>query len=263
MYCTNCGNKLEEQELYCTRCGKMVVKNTVEVKSKKRSDLCIILGILSMLLFFLPFISIPLGIVGIIKAKDSGKSDNRILGIIGLVMSIVFTLFVVLSLFLAFRSIEIYHNNYNNDYYNDYDNKDEIDITDYKWQSDRDSSVLSFDGNKIFEWNGNSVSKVSSGTYEMYEGEEAIKYLENYASLYGSSKENYSEKFGSSFYGRESCYLLILKFDNSDVEGDNHMYLCYYDSDADRLRLFDLEKENYIYFSRYGGDEKENKGNSV
>ena len=259
MYCINCGNKLEDNELYCTQCGNLIVKNTSSMNKKKDNDLCVVFGIFSILLFFLPFISIPLGIVGIVKAKNSDNSGNRVLGIIGVVMAVVFTIFLAFVFLLAVSSVELY----DNDYYNDYDNKDEIDITDYKWQSDRDSSVLSFDGNKIFEWNGNSVSKVSSGTYEMYEGEEAIEYLENYASLYGSSKENYSEKFGSSFYGRESCYLLILKFDSSDVGGDNHMYLCYYDSDADRLRLFDFEKNNYIYFSRYVGDEKENKGNSV
>ena len=138
MYCTNCGNKLNNNDKFCVNCGekRTIVENininNNNVNKNNNSGLkiaSIILGsvsiIGSILFIFAPFCLI-LSIIGLILGICALRKEKNVSGIllnsIGFVLSIIITIFIILAFIFMFENIDI--NNYHsgdriNDYYSD------------------------------------------------------------------------------------------------------------------------------------------------
>lgn len=105
MYCSNCGNKLEEGALFCGNCGTKVgaennaIKSTSTEKKDSKDLISLILGICSFLLgWLLNIFMLPVSIVGLIlgiKSKENGA--KKIIGIILNILAILIELLVIVS----------------------------------------------------------------------------------------------------------------------------------------------------------------------
>lgn len=104
MYCTNCGNKINNNDKYCTKCGNKLdsenvqfnVNNNIEKKSYSGKKIAsIVLGAVSIALSFMVIFA-PLGliisIIGLIFAFLVINKESNVLGIllnsVGLVISL-------------------------------------------------------------------------------------------------------------------------------------------------------------------------------
>ena len=52
-FCVNCGNALKDNEKFCGKCGKQLIQSSNELVQTNNSFVPIILGIISLLLYFL------------------------------------------------------------------------------------------------------------------------------------------------------------------------------------------------------------------
>lgn len=141
MYCTNCGNKLNNNDNFCNNCGEKRVElenvnvNNNNVNNNNSNGMkiaSIILGSISivgsLMFIFAPFCFI-LSIIGLILGICALKKGKNVSGIllssIGFVLSIVMTIFIVLLFMFMFEHVDsdYYHNgNGFNDYYDGYNN---------------------------------------------------------------------------------------------------------------------------------------------
>jgi amino acid transporter len=122
MRCINCNSLVNKEDKYCFNCGTKLeiieeVKNTTNPPTNTH---VLVLGILSVALFWIPFVSIFLGIISIVisynyKKTTNNKSIGTLLGIIGIILSFTFYIF-----FLIFLNVFTFteENDYDND--NDY-----------------------------------------------------------------------------------------------------------------------------------------------
>lgn len=129
MYCKYCGSKLMNNAKFCTNCGNNteieevkteIVENKVNNTGSETAAL--VLGIISLILFFIPVIGLILGIISLILGsnykKKTGKSVGFALGLAGTILNVVFTLFILLIVFIAL--VDTADNDYyknNNRYY--------------------------------------------------------------------------------------------------------------------------------------------------
>ena len=118
MFCINCGKQVIEGYDYCMKCGnKIELKNKVIncqtndnklVRREKKSNfMCVsgfILGITCILFYwilpFLPIVAIISSSIGLSKINVESQK-GRILGLIGLILGILFTIQVLIKLFLG------------------------------------------------------------------------------------------------------------------------------------------------------------------
>ena len=162
MYCIKCGNELKNEEKYCTNCGEPckqeeTINNTPQTSNSNNKTLSIVLGILSCILFYIPFISIPFAIANIITGISSKKEEKKfptviLLGIISIILSILIIVLIIFFIAVASDHIEEFDDDYQKDNiidkYNDYYNrqKTNIDIKGYSWLAD-DNSMLYLNSN--------------------------------------------------------------------------------------------------------------------
>ena len=139
MYCTNCGNKLNNNDNFCNNCGEKRIElenvnvNNGVVKNNNNNGMkiaSIILGSISivgsLMFIFAPFCFI-LSIIGLILGICSLKKGKNVPGIllssIGFVLSIIMTIFIILLFMFMFENIDsnYYHDgNEFYEYYNEY-----------------------------------------------------------------------------------------------------------------------------------------------
>ena len=97
-YCIYCGNKLDDDAIYCTKCGKK--QNSNKNNKQKIDNVGLVLGILSVLFSYIPIVSLIFGIIAIVKGSKNDSIIDIILGYIGVILSILTTLFYVYLLIL-------------------------------------------------------------------------------------------------------------------------------------------------------------------
>ena len=141
MYCTNCGNKLNDTDKFCVNCGeKRTIVENINVNNNNINNnnngsnglkiASIILGTISiggsLLFIFAPFCFI-LSIIGLILGICALKKGKNVSGIllnsIGFVLSIIITIFIVLAFIFMFEHVDMDNYDYGdriNDYYNEY-----------------------------------------------------------------------------------------------------------------------------------------------
>lgn len=114
-FCRNCGKELNEEQNVCLNCG-VAVNNVTKVNNKtdKNAIIGFILGLCSIIAWFIPLFGYPVCICGIIfSAKGLKSTTNKGKAITGLVLSIVFLVFTFFnSLIGFFIGLEIFDNNY-------------------------------------------------------------------------------------------------------------------------------------------------------
>ena len=110
MSCKKCGSSIEEGQRFCEQCGNEIeaIPRTQTYKDVKDSNIdflsifATVFGIISIFFCFLWYVSIPLGIIGIILAelhyrkKDTKKIDYKmLLNIMGVLLALII---IVISL---------------------------------------------------------------------------------------------------------------------------------------------------------------------
>ena len=93
-YCKNCGHEVGPTDKICPNCG-WDFKSKIETKlygSGSVSSNAVIFSILSIILGLLPFIGIPLALIGIVMAKKNLETKVMVAGIVGLIISIIATI---------------------------------------------------------------------------------------------------------------------------------------------------------------------------
>lgn len=117
-YCSNCGNKVEENHIYCLNCGVKLKNDVSENSNNHVDDGGFVWGILG---FFVPMAGLILYLVWRNERPKTAKKAGK-----GALFSVIFYIaLVILFLILAFSSSAVSENNYNNgfyrdDYYEDY-----------------------------------------------------------------------------------------------------------------------------------------------
>lgn len=110
--CNNCGSDLTANDVFCKSCGNAINSqnssdNNVNYENKSNSKkdnqavTGFILGLVSILAWFIPLFGFPITILGIIFSSLGLKSSKKNLAIAGLVLSIVFLLVTMANSFLG------------------------------------------------------------------------------------------------------------------------------------------------------------------
>lgn len=102
MYCSKCGNELAEEGKFCSKCGNPVSSGNNqnsgnEDKASSQAMIGFILGLCSIVAWFLPIIGYPVNITGIVFSSKGMKSANRGKAIAGLTLSILFLIFTIIN----------------------------------------------------------------------------------------------------------------------------------------------------------------------
>lgn len=139
MKCIYCGANIEKEDNFCNTCGSKIeinnyhnISSSANEKKNSNGTVSLVLGIIACVFFYVPFFSIPLGIVSIVlgvnhKKETGSKTAGTILGIISLILTtIVITL---LTLFIVWAvNLETEDNYHNDDYWmeNETETKDDF-----------------------------------------------------------------------------------------------------------------------------------------
>ncbi len=102
MFCSKCGNKLNEEEKFCSKCGNEVnaVKtqnNNSMAQSSSHATTGLILGICSIIAWIIPLVGYPVTITGIVFSSKGLGAKNNGKAICGLVLSIIFLIFTLIN----------------------------------------------------------------------------------------------------------------------------------------------------------------------
>lgn len=288
MYCKNCGRRLEEHEKFCPDCGqkKQEMNQThpenYHVVEKKHNNTTpsIVLGILSLMI---PFLGLPLAIIGLVLGIKAKKEENNkagmILSIIGLILSalmwLLFCFFIIFA--IAFDDeIDKDENTFDDvrDEFNEsipyYRHNTDISsgVKGYKWKSvDGSMLYLYSDGKYIWYQNDDDHNNdYTSGTYVIYEGEKAVDYIDKNLSEYGiDRKEQYDffESASDNLYQIENYLYLGLNCTENITDGkksDNGLglvsYYGFYDDSYHFLDVANLSMSSRGGFLRVSKIDK-------
>lgn len=115
-YCSNCGRELEEGSNTCKYCTQVENEVKVETKEDKHALTGFILGLISILAWFIPLIGYPVTICGIVFSVKGLKSNKKGLATAGLILSILFLVVTIINSFLG-AMIGFYEATQNYNYY--------------------------------------------------------------------------------------------------------------------------------------------------
>ena len=273
LYCTKCGNQLNNEDKFCTKCGMNtndnLKNNPLNKGNKDNTTLGLIFGIISLLMFWFPIIGIPFAIIAIVNGKkykdNTGKNSGSIvMGIIGIVLSIIFVIIVSLFIYLAFNYVDSSDSNFQeviDKYFDDdyYDNDDaSFDISGYSWRGN-DSSMLYLNSDKSYVWyldDNVHDNNFYTGTYEVYVGRKAVNYIANDLREYGITYEEQMRLFNSGEYDIEDYYLIILNCTDVYLDGKVDYsakgiipYYGFYDDDSKSLSLINMKTSKSAGFT--------------
>lgn len=282
MYCSNCGNKLKEKDSYCTNCGIKIEtenqkydqakqENQTKVTKNNNGNTSLILGIISCIIFWLPYVSIPLAIISIILGKNykketGSKATGSILGMISLILSIIEIILIVVCMlfFIDYTNnqwdweeaieesiIEKYHNYWD-------ETEESFDIKGYSWIGE-DSSVLYLNKDNSYTWYQSDTihdDNFYTGNYEVYTGIDAINYITDNLKEYGMTEEEQKSIFQNSEYELDDYYLLILNCTKIVINGVEQIpqkpqliYYGLYDETGKSLALVDINTKKKEIFT--------------
>lgn len=99
MICNNCNSQIADNSTFCSKCGTKIQNDvTLENNTLPKGNIAgFILGLVSIIAWFIPFIGFPVAIVGIVLSSMNLKTQSRKLNIIGLVLCCVFLLVTMIN----------------------------------------------------------------------------------------------------------------------------------------------------------------------
>lgn len=263
----------------------------------------LVLGIISFVLGFIPYVNIIviipaiagliLGIISIAnkKKREDGKSRKG-LGIAGLILNgvalIVITVSVAIFIVNPINTLQTPIGKYSSSAQsNDSESNDELnealgdiydalsesvkdqiddnrfdDVSGNKWQMD-DNSLLVLNNDNTFYWYQDSSVLTDNyyiGTYSVYQGENAIRYIANELDEYGLTEE---EQRGSIERGPKyhvyNYYCLVLENEECIMDGKNVLdapvttpYWGFYlnENNTEALDFANMRTGNYYPFTK-------------
>lgn len=113
-FCRNCGKELNEVQNVCLNCG-VTIKNIPQrnEKNDKKAIVGFILGLISIVAWFIPLFGYPVSICGIVfSAKGLKSQTNKGKAVTGLVLSIIFLVFTFFNSLIGFFMGLEFANNY-------------------------------------------------------------------------------------------------------------------------------------------------------
>lgn len=264
MYCPNCGEKIKEEDNFCPNCGFASQNKPNSTNLPPIKDQSLILGILSLVFILIPIISIPLSIISIItgkkyKKETNKKSTGQILGIISLIITIIYMLIIFLLTFFVFsKAIDKLDEEdfYENNIYDIIQEESPFDLKGYIWEAEDDSKLYLYQ-NKKYIWYQDDDQKDNNyyqGTYQVYNGEEAITYIATNLKEYGLTEEEQRKFIQNSNYNLNDYYLLILDCTTRVVdrkkttEQSVAYYYGFYDKTRKNLNLVNMATANRANF---------------
>lgn len=101
-FCPKCGVKLEDNQKYCASCGSSLESDDISLeiveKIDKNANTGFILGIVSIVAWFIPLFGYPVTICGIIfSSKGLASKNSHGKAIAGLVLSIIFLVITLIN----------------------------------------------------------------------------------------------------------------------------------------------------------------------
>ena len=116
-FCSNCGNELNDGADVCLKCGKNIRKSdsngisNVEEKVDKNANIGFVLGLISIIAWFIPIFGYPITICGIVFSSKGLKSTAiKSKATAGLVLSIIFLVMTLINSFIGFlMAMETYY----------------------------------------------------------------------------------------------------------------------------------------------------------
>lgn len=104
-FCTNCGHQLNESADVCMNCGVLVnkvVSNNNVPDCEKSANTGFVLGLISIVAWFIPLFGYPVTICGIVYSSKGLKAkDNQTKATVGLVLSIIFLIITFVNSLLG------------------------------------------------------------------------------------------------------------------------------------------------------------------
>lgn len=253
MYCKKCGNFVDKNDIFCGYCGKKLVE-----ESSGDNDVSLIFGIVSIVSVFVPFVSVPLAIASIVlgkRGKGKGGGSNGIaVAIISLIISILYLILLIGNTLGSFNYFD------NLDFQDNYNFEEEIDDFEITGNSFNlsDGSNVFFDTDMNYSWYIDK-NNYSLGTYEVYNGIEAIRYISSKLSDYGISEDEQFNMFRSSME-IDNYYLLIFNCREKNVDGVSSScsalvpYFGLYDEDGDYMEMVNMVDGSKVIFSLIDGN---------
>lgn len=265
MYCRNCGRPLTEKEKYCPTCGKSTSTESNKIESsnqKGKSDLSLLLGIISCVCFWNPILSFPLALISIITGIHAKKENNQktigpILGGISILLTLIeitlITLFGWYIIHHVTEETEIEKNDWDQ-FYETFEHwKESFDISGYSWLGD-DQSILYLNYDKSYIWYQSDLDhedNFTTGTYTFYTAETAINYIANNLKEYEITEEAQKELFQDGKYSIQDYYLIILNEKKSIIEGKEQQtnimyYYGFYNKNKKCLELVNMNTNSPV-----------------
>lgn len=229
MYCSNCGKKKEAKFKTCQNCG---YKNK---EHHPASNLSFIITFIAFIFFYLPQICVPLAIISIIISTLYYSPVGKILGIISIILSLSFNFISTTLVFntindnwtnniIDSRDLEEFYKNYNSE------------STSFNIKGNsfliNDSSIIYFYNNNSYTWYNNFHNQndnFTSGNYEYYTKEEAIKYIVNNLPNFNITEADIKNYLEANNESLANYYLIVLNstrkvVDNQEQLLENKMY---------------------------------------
>lgn len=273
MYCENCGKKQNSNENYCTECGNKYQQPINSRQSLSKSNISLILGIISDVFIIIPFVAIPLAITSIlIVLKNKLPKSNLIPAIISLIFALLEIIFIIMLI--------IFSTNYKTssildlikqEFYQEIEPLIEsYDISGQKWVGDDDSLLdLSLDQN--FVWYQNQQlqnNNLYQGNYQIYTDYKAISYIAENLSEYGLTRYEQIKNITESNHSINEYYLIILECQKIVIDGieqtpNNNIiyYYGYYEEEINYLNLTNMATQNKAGFTNMTNSNNPNSGN--
>lgn len=104
-FCSNCGNKLDDNADFCLKCGVQVTKKESpknQPDDEKKASMGFTLGLISIITWIIPLFGYITTICGIVySTKGLKTTQNKTKAIIGLVLSIIFLIVTIINSLLG------------------------------------------------------------------------------------------------------------------------------------------------------------------
>lgn len=255
MNCKKCGSNIENGQRFCEQCGYEIedtprtqtYKDVKDSKIDLLSILATVFGIISIFLCFLWYVSIPLGIIGIVLAETHYRKKNTkridykmLLNIIGVLLALII---IVIGLFFS-----MFDKEYSNNYYTiRYDTNWSIEENSKKMKlmyKDSDNIYLSYVSKKEFLENK-----------DMSKEEDRKSLYNNYYKLYDSKAKAegyYLTSEINTFYkvrGTKDTYIAYISYSSLDEFGRFYIVVSQKDNTVLTFRSYSDSKytENIMH----------------